>query len=161
MPAKFQGTSFFLTYPRTSFNDYQLFLDFLRQLGPVRYLAVAREQHQSGDSHQHAVVLFETKRRLGERAFDFDGRHPNIQPVGRKIEDWNRCIEYITKEDVEPFFFGTPRHSGESVWSIVAEASSREEALSIVKKERPRDYILNRRNLDYSLDQVCLAHFYK
>lgn len=161
MPAIFQGTSFLLTYPQTTFDDYRRFLDFLGQLGSIKYLLVAREQHQSGDSHQHAVVLFDTKRRLGERAFDFEGRHPNIRPVGRKIEDWNRCVEYCRKEDVAPFEYGTPRHSSESVWAIVAEAPTREEALAIVKKERPRDYVLNRRNLDYSLDQVCLAHFHK
>lgn len=116
-----------------------------------------RQQHCDGgqrSEHWHALAHYSSKLRLGERSFDFEGNHPNIKCVGRKKSDWDRVSQYCRKEDPEPLEFGTPRFVGHSVWSEVSKASSRIEAEKIISQEKPRDWIINRRNIDYALDKM-------
>lgn len=160
MPASFQGTSFFLTYSQDAFDladDYDGFRNFLDTVGggdgTTVFLRVGVERHDNGDPHWHALVLFASKRRLGARAFDYRECHPNVQPVGRKKSDWDRVATYVAK-DGNYRDAGTPRHAGKSVWSQVAAADSREDALELIRREAPRDYVVNRRNVDYGLDAL-------
>lgn len=111
------------------------------------------EQHQSGDSHFHALVHFGSKQRLGARGFDWRERHPNVQSVGRKREDWQRCNDYVAK-DGRYHDIGVGRHAGQSVWGQVASADCREDALELIRAEKPRDFVLQRRNIDYFLDSL-------
>lgn len=151
MPAAFEGSSFLLTYPQLE-GDKSLLFDFLCQLADVRFVKVAQESHQDGGTHFHAVVLFSKRVRLATRAFDFEGKHPNVKNVGRKKSDWDNCIKYLDKEDPNPLEWGTPRHEA-SVWSAIAKATSRQEAEELLLNEKPRDYVLNARNFDYWLDK--------
>lgn len=154
MPATFQGTSFFLTYPQSTFDfdvHYEQFTAHLSSLGSTKYTCVGIEQHESGEPHWHALVLFETKRRLSERSFDIFDRHPHVKPVGRKREDWNRVEAYV-KKDGNYRESGQPRHACNSVWAQVAAAESRESALSLILEHKPRDFVIQRRNIDYALD---------
>lgn len=162
MPPAFQGSSFLLTYPQSDFPliDY---IEHVKQLDSFKYVRVCSEQHADGSFHRHAVVYFSRKIRVGQRYFDFKERHPNIKTVGRTKEDWKRSIAYVSKDE-EFLEYGSPRHDEDSsVWASVLAASSREEALKLIQTEKPRDFILQRRNIDYALDQVCscLTHFYK
>ena len=80
MPSNFQikQRSFFLTYPNCTLSK-EAVRDFLIALGMKEY-CVARELHQSGEPHIHALMMFENK--LGSRnprVFDIQGFHPNIQ----------------------------------------------------------------------------------
>lgn len=152
MPATFQGSSFLLTYPQSDF-PLQSLLDHLISLN-VKYAKVCSESHADGSLHRHALVCFPSKIRVGPRHFDFEARHPNVRPVGRKRSDWENCGAYVAK-DGEVLEYGTPRHGEDScVWSSIARASSRVEAEEILRREKPRDSIINARQFDYWLDKV-------
>jgi len=156
MPPAFQSKSFLLTYPQDEFNfdtDWEDALAHFGQLGQLSYLRIGRELHKNGDPHWHAVVSFTTLLRVGARHFDYRGKHPNVLPVGRRIIDWKRCITYVSK-DGQFREHGTQRHGKESVWAEVAEASSREQAMELIKSAAPREYILHARNIDYKMDQM-------
>lgn len=114
-------------------------------------------EHSDGGprlKHWHVVAHYSSKLRLGERAFDFEGNHPNIRTIGRKKSDWNNVTTYCRKEDSSPLEFGTPRFEGHSVWKEVAESKTRLEAEEILLREKPRDWIINRRSIDYALDKM-------
>lgn len=156
MPAQFQGTSFLLTYPQDNFDlddDFDTALTHFNKLGVVKYLRVGCEQHESGDPHWHAVVYYASKIRVGARAFDFRDKHPNVQTVGRKILDWQRCVNYVAK-DGQYRESGTQRHAAESVWAEVATSDDRETALKLIATAAPRDFIINRRGIDYAMEAL-------
>lgn len=116
-----------------------------------------QQQHSEGgprSKHWHVVAHYRSQLRLGERAFDFEGDHPNIRTIGRRKTDWTKVIAYCRKEDSSPLEHGTPRFEGHSVWAEVAAASTRAEAEEIILRTKPRDWIINRRSIDYSLDKM-------
>lgn len=157
MPAAFQGSSFLLTYPQSSFSKKEL-LSFLSSLNDITYVKICQEHHESGDLHLHAVIHFNCKQRCNSTYFDFAERHPNVKTVGRRKQDWDQCVAYLDKEDQSAITWGTPRHQ-QSIWGQVAAATTRQEALEIVKTERPRDFVINSRQLDYFLDKVCYFYY--
>lgn len=117
----------------------------------------SQQQHGEGgprSKHWHVVAHYSSKLRLGQRAFDFEGNHPNIRTIGRRKTDWTKVIAYCRKEDSSPLEHGTPRFEGHSVWAEVAAASTRSEAEEIILRAKPRDWIINRRSIDYSLDKM-------
>ncbi|QCX35055.1 replication-associated protein [Blackfly DNA Virus 18] len=156
MPAVFQGTSFLITFPQDNFdidNDFDSALAHFRNIGDLKYLRIGVEQHASGDPHWHAVAYYAVKLRLGARAFDYRDKHPNVQTVGRRIIDWQRCIDYVAK-DGHFREHGTPRHGADSVWAEVSKAGSRVEAEQLIAAAAPRDWIINRRNIDYAMEAL-------
>lgn len=88
------ATTFFLTYPRADFGSHQRLYDFFATLGDVLYARIAREQHEDGGTHYHALVKYSRRLRGDIRRLDFDGHHPNIQSA-RSVR---RVLEYISKE---------------------------------------------------------------
>ena len=158
MPAAFEASSFLLTYPQCTLAKDVVFTT-LSAYDSCVYTLVAQESHADGGRHYHAVLHFSKKQRVGSTFFDIEGFHPNVKSVGRRKDDWERVIAYCNKEDSSPLVTGTPRHAA-NVWASVATASSREEAIKIIASERPRDLILNARNIDYYLDKVCLVLIY-
>lgn len=158
MPATFQGSSFLLTYPQSSFGKDSLF-QFLSALPDISFIKVAQELHEDGSTHYHAIAHFNCKQRCNATFFDYAERHPNVKTVGRKKADWDNVVAYLSKEDQSPITWGTPRHQA-CVWSEVANATSRAAALDLIKKERPRDFVVNSRQLDYFLDKVRYQLFY-
>lgn len=156
MPATFQGTSFLLTYPQDAFNldnDFDNAREFFGSLAQLKFIRIGVESHESGDPHWHALVLFAVKLRAGARAFDYRGKHPNVQSVGRRVIDWERCHAYVAK-DGSYRDFGTPRHSSESVWTEVAQADNKDTALKLIATAAPRDFVIHRRNIDYALETL-------
>lgn len=151
MPAAFEGSSFLITYPKSDFELIAL-QTFFKSLADYKYSLISSEKHEDGTLHRHAIVYFNKRQRLPANYFDFLERHPNIKPVGKKKSDWDKCQKYVRKDGdfVED---GTPRHEV-SVWSEIAASSSREEALHLIKSEKPRDFVLQARNIDYFLDKV-------
>lgn len=101
---KFDAHRAFLTYPQSDFDINGLH-QFLDGLAGVLWARIARETHESGEPHVHAVVQF--KRRFQSktpRIFDYEGRHPNIQSV----RDVRRSLEYVTKEGEYTDFGSVP-----------------------------------------------------
>jgi len=140
-----------LTYPQSDF-DLQEFSNYLQTLADYKYSIVSSEKHQDDSLHRHAVVHFIKKQRLSSSYFDYLGRHPNVKPVGKKKSDWTNTTTYVRK-DGEFIEHGIPRHEV-SVWAEVANATNREDALQLLKTEKPRDFVLQQRNIDYYLDKV-------
>jgi len=157
MPASFQGTSFLVTYPKTSLDKNTLFDYFLSQ-EHISYIKLSLEHHEDSSIHYHVLLLFSQKQRFSHQRFDDSGEHPNIKPVGRKTADWNAVTSYLSKEDQSPLEWGVPRHT-QCVWGAIASATTREEASALLVAEKPRDAILNARNFDYYLDKVCIFKF--
>ncbi len=156
MPAVFQGTSFLITFPQDNFdldNDFDSALAHFNKLGLVKYLRIGVEQHASGDPHWHAVVYYTAKIRVGARAFDFRDKHPNVQSVGRRVVDWQRVVTYVAKDGAYREH-GAQRHAAESVWAEVAKADDREAALELIASAAPRDFIINRRGIDYAMEAL-------
>lgn len=159
-------------------------LQFIQRIGTdheteLTYAIIARERHHADQQpstldtggsqgtdrdehsddrqrpfHWHLVAHYRSKLRLGERSFDFEGNHPHIRTVGRKREHWDNVVNYCRKEDPQPLEFGTPRFVENSVWKEVISCSSRSDAEELLRKEKPRDWIMGRRNIDYALDKM-------
>lgn len=157
MTSRLQAKTFFLTYPQTTFtfdDHYHVFIDFLKNLGPISYSCVGIEKHADGTDHFHCLVDFEQKLKILPRSFDFQERHPNIQCVGKTKADYTRVRNYV-KKDGNYREEGKPKFSPkESVWSKVTRVGTEEEALALISKEDPRQFILNRRNIDYALSKL-------
>ncbi|QDJ95253.1 replication-associated protein [Capybara virus 23_cap1_803] len=153
----FQGTSFLITYPPRCLRP-RLRLGtppfaFFGSLGQLKYLRIGVEQHESGDPHWHAVAYYAVKLRLAARGFDFRDKHPNVQTVGRKVIDWQRVVAYVAK-DGRYREHGSQRHSSESVWAEAAAADDRETAERLIAAAAPRDWIVHRRSIDYSMEAM-------
>jgi len=92
----FDGRDVFLTYPQCGDLSRERVRDFLLQTHGVRRFLVARELHDDGNPHIHAYASWDERRRLsGERVFDVDGHHPNIQ----KPRSAKAVGEYVAKYD--------------------------------------------------------------
>jgi len=94
----FDGRDVFLTYPQCGDLTRERVRDFLLSTHGVRRFLVGRELHDDGNPHIHAYAGWDERRRLtGERVFDVDGHHPNIQ----KPRSAKAVAEYCQKYDVE------------------------------------------------------------
>lgn len=141
-PAAFRFTAknIFLTYPRCDVAP-PVFVEWIKSQFPTaQYWTVAQERHEDGGLHLHAVISFSRKynSRVSTR-FDFEGHHPNIQPV-RVLRD---VIAYISKDPIQlvtthPQLGETRRTYGD----IVANSTSTSEAEQAIKLWYPRDWLL-------------------
>lgn len=88
------ATTFFLTYPRSDFEFQELY-EFLASHGGVSYCRIAKESHEDGSPHVHALVKYSKRvRSRDNRLFDFNGRHPNIQSARSPA----KVLAYLSKE---------------------------------------------------------------
>lgn len=74
---------------------------FLNELNHFHWAEVAREIHQDGTPHYHAVVVFRRRFQRNMRAFDFKGKHPNIRAIRNGGLDLLRARHYIRKGEAE------------------------------------------------------------
>lgn len=152
--------NWFLTYSQCNLDP----VDFNDRLWQNNHAAecsgfvIARENHAEGGAHYHVLLCYKrTKRIRSLRAFDLnhDGIviHGNYQPV----RDLQATYLYVTKdgdylEDISDIAGLTSNHET-SYWELALQAETKEKALDIIRKRNPRDYVLQRRNLDYALDK--------
>lgn len=80
MPFRFSAKSVFLTYPQCSVTKEDA-LSHLQSILPIEQYIVARELHEDGHPHLHAVLTFHSKfHSLEPRVFDLPPSfHPNVQ----------------------------------------------------------------------------------
>lgn len=107
MVFKFDSEYIFLTYPQATIGHNELY-NFLNEKSSLLWLRVCTEQHDDGNNHCHAVGKF--SRRFitrDERCFDFEGFHPNIQPV-RSVP---RALTYVAKDGEFTDFGDIPSHT--------------------------------------------------
>jgi len=145
-----------LTYAQALFTKEALH-EHLITLGP-EVLLTAEETHQDGGIHFHCYFAFDRRRNINpQRFFNFEDHHPNIEAVRQNKKGARPVIDYCTKEDTSPLLFPEDHiwpWLKSSVWEQVANAANRKEALELIKANKPRDFIINRRQIDYSLDQL-------
>jgi len=99
-----QAKKLFLTYAQCPLSREEL-MDFLwehpllneKSNGP-KYIRVARELHEDGEFHLHALVILEMKLRTrSPRFLDFLGHHGKYEAA----RDVFASMDYLAKEDTE------------------------------------------------------------
>lgn len=149
MPRTFRlnGKAFFLTYPQCNLAPEELG-NHLNSLGLTTYLLVAREKHQDGTDHLHALAIYLDKKNISNCTyFDTRGFHPNVQTC----RDRKAVKTYITKGDpTGPDLFtsgvfedGTRGSATRAAWQKAKDASTSEEVHAAVAEASPRDYVLS------------------
>jgi hypothetical protein len=133
-----------ITYPDCDRLDFDTLYTFLTSgLGKIPcYALIAREKHESGAQHFHALLHFNNGIRTRKcRFFDIGGVHPNVQAC-RDPKAW---YEYCKKDgDIREFGVLPPKLGHKSGdWSeCLAKAEGHDDFLERVKQSFPRDWIL-------------------
>lgn len=106
MSERKQAKRWFLTWPRSDGLEREMIAEKLREIGPVREMIVAKENHTDEGKHHHAYVEYEEQLSWRARAepnkWDVEGHHPNVQTVRNR----KKTVEYVTKEDKTPLVNG-------------------------------------------------------
>lgn len=155
MPAQFRFSAkrAFLTYSDVCEHiTKEAIYEDLNERYPVRYYALGEEIHPStGGRHIHA--LFEFRSKVDTRdvtCFDvadiLHQHHPNVQAVKKGAANWERVLDYVTKDDPNPL----ANIELKPTWGeLFEQATTKEEYLGLVKRHYPRDYALNLQRLEY------------
>lgn len=152
MPYRLQAKHLLLTYSQVD-NDAFLrtptshFEHCTRVLGPLDLYRLGRELHSDGGTHFHAYVSPSHKcSTRNARLFDYAGSHPNVLPI-RKTP-W-KSWDYVGKEyDIihehgeRPGGNRTSEHGRDSAWADALRAPSKEDFLSCIRENAPREYVL-------------------
>jgi len=134
---RFSARAAFLTYPQCSIQAQALH-DFLHDLAPTKYIHVAKENHEDGTPHLHALVCFTNKfSSRNARIFDIQEHHPNIQPA----RDVKAVDEYLEKSPLETVKSGEAPYR-KITWQQVLAAETEEATLELAAKASPRDFVL-------------------
>lgn len=166
--ARIDGRRFFLTYSQVGddFDESVLLVD-LHLLG-AHWIEAAEEFHQDDGRHYHAVVVFLRRFCRHMRAFDSQGKHPNIQSIKNgNIDLFNRrhylrkgpnrpkedchtpeahadgpcdyTAEPIHIGDVPPYVIPQPRKTYEE---ILESVDTQDAFLAEIKRSHARDFVL-------------------
>lgn len=94
---------FLVTYPHYQANKQALHQHIEARLQRTAQVRIAHETHEDGTFHTHAAVLLNKKCDTRDpRILDIEGHHPNItKPMD--IKHWRNQINYMNKEDPEPY----------------------------------------------------------
>lgn len=97
-----QGKNFFLTYPKCDMSKQDAAENLQHKLA-LDYLLIAREMHQDGTPHLHALLRAKKKANIKNASFfDLAFFHGNYQTA----RDTDAVKEYIEKSDKEPLEIG-------------------------------------------------------
>lgn len=164
MPRQFriQAKFYSLTYPKCPIEPMwakQFLLNRFKT--QIQYVCVAKELHQDGEPHLHALLQFKRRHDVqNQDHFDiiiptlptqYDRFHPNIQKTKFPLE-WK---EYIQKdgEFLEEGELIVPKQNQQKEsenWKILLETcKSSEEFLTAVRKQFPKTYCLHLQRLEY------------
>lgn len=131
-----------LTYPRCDIHPQAMF-DWLKDNFSPEAVCVAQETHKDGGFHLHAYLRFEKALYTrNQKLFDVDGFHPNVQGC-REVKNW---VTYIKKQGN---IITTDNIDFKDGWEELLMAPNKTEFISAIRKNRPRDYILNRQRIEY------------
>jgi len=152
MSANFQCNAryFLVTYAQCGDLDGFAVMGHFSSLGAE--CIIGREHHADEGLHLHAFVDFGSKfRGRGAEIFDVDGRHPNIETVGRT--PW-KAFDYAIKDGdvvcggaerpVESSKSGSSTHD---IWTEIAGATTREQFWELVFRLDPKAGCCNHTSL--------------
>lgn len=99
---RLQGKNFFLTYPKCTMEKEDA-ASLLQHKMALDYMLIAREYHEDGSPHLHALVTSKTKLNVKNPLFfDIGSFHGNYQ-TARNTDD---VVDYIRKADSAPLEYG-------------------------------------------------------
>lgn len=151
---RLRGQRLFLTYPKFDLNKTkEEVLEELKRIlqahdppyDVINYI-VAVEQHKDGTPHLHVYLQLDQRASLsGANCLDLWGKHGKYEVVRspKKVE------EYCTKEGD----FITNFYTKKKNYGTVLQQETKEEFLATLQEVDPRSYVLNKRNIDYFVDQ--------
>lgn len=157
-----QGRQFLITWSQvgdTPFDDIKAFLSAI----PSREaFTLTEELHQDEGRHFHSYFVFDKRVKINPAVkFNFNDIHPNIKLVKGQVRgaDAKRALDYTRKEggvrkETVPEDYEFQCEGKGDVWADARDAENKEEALKIIAQGKPRDFIINRRNIDYALDAM-------
>jgi len=150
MAFRFSALKVLLTYSQVCdhLNKEAIFYSINERYETDTY-TLGEEVHQDDGRHIHCVFVFRLKVDSRDpRLFDVNcgnptctnDHHPNIRPIRRGKANYDKAVEYVTKEDPTPLTNVEPRLT----WSeIVEQATCEADYLTMVRKHYPRDFALS------------------
>lgn len=138
---------FFLTYPKCDRSPEDL-LAHLSSISEIHKYLIARELHKDGTYHLHAYVEFVKKQDFkNSRWADFDDHHPND---AGSVRNELAVTKYCTKDGnfISNFYKLDPYKL------IYDEEKTYDEAIQLLKNDRPRDYTLYSDQIERTLKKV-------
>jgi len=124
---------------------------------PVKNYCIGEELHPStGGRHFHAVFEFQRKlNSIDVTLFDVPCEHgqvhPNIQTIKRGAANYERCIDYCTKDDPNPY----TNVQAKPTWGeLVESATDSDNFMGLVRQHYPRDFCLNHCRLEAMAKKV-------
>lgn len=152
--------NWFLTYPQCNLKpeDFNEALWNNSNVAECSGFAVSREKHADGGIHYHVLLCYKkTKRVRSLLAFDLSHLGVRIHGKYEVVKNLRDCYGYVIKdgdyyEDIESIPGLSAPHEP-SYWELSLQAQNKERALEIIRRNNPREYILNRKNLEYAFDK--------
>nr|ADP21187.1 replication initiator protein [Tomato chino La Paz virus] len=169
-PKKFliNSKNYFLTYPHCSLSKEETLEQLLRLNTPTnkKYIKIARELHEDGEYHLHVLIQFEGKFKTQNcRFFDLVSStrsthfHPNVQGAKSSTD-----VKSYVDKDGDTIEWGEFQIDGRSARGgqqtandAAAEAlnaSSKEEAMRIIKEKLPKEFLFQYHNLSSNIDRI-------
>ncbi|AEX93202.1 replication initiation protein [Tomato Chino La Paz virus -SLP 4] len=170
VPKRFiiNSKNYFLTYPHCSLSKEETLEQLLRLSTPTnkKYIKIARELHEDGEYHLHVLIQFEGKFKTQNcRFFDLVSStrsahfHPNVQGAKSSTD-----VKSYVDKDGDTIEWGEFQIDGRSARGgqqtandAAAEAlnaSSKEEAMRIIKDKLPKEFLFQYHNLSSNLDRI-------
>lgn len=159
MPARLKASAVFLTYSQVGDASRDDLVEFFIGIPFVTGGIACVELHEDGGRHFHAWLDLKSQSTFTNDRFDFQDLHPNVVicPGNKKSDASQNRIQYCKKDDDWVYFpdgYQPPsKKEADSTWQDIIAAESREEALSLVATNKPRDAVINARQIDYFLDK--------
>lgn len=137
---RLQFTHVLLTYARSGDLTKEALETHLRTLLPdkTKWVSAAKELHQDGEPHLHAVLSLNARHDLrNARFFDWMGKHPNIT----KHNGWKKPVEYIRKDGD---YCGDHPETADRLGygDLVSKATGPSDFAALVLQHHPRDAVL-------------------
>lgn len=142
MPPSFQFNAkrIFLTYAQVDDLNHEHVLRLLDNLGVIQRI-LGIERHSDDGIHFHVLAEWEKAFRTRDpRAFDVEGRHPNISGV----RDVRAVYNYVTKDhDVHgEFVVSDKKRKRDDVFREACASANCHEFLRIIEDGCPRDRVI-------------------
>nr|AEG90001.1 replication associated protein [East African cassava mosaic virus-Kenya] len=163
--------NYFITYPRCSLTKEEALSQLKALSYPTNFIfiRVCRELHQDGVPHLHVLIQFEGKFQCtNPRFFDLISTsrsthfHPNIQGA-KSSSDVKAYIEKggdFLDDGIFQVDARSARGEGQHLAQVYADAlnaSSKTEALQIIKEKDPKSFFLQFHNISANADRIFQA----
>nr|WAE43014.1 MAG: replication associated protein [Cressdnaviricota sp.] len=153
MVFQLKAKSLLLTYAQCSISK-ELLLEHLRILLREKYpdvaICVGHELHQDTGDHLHCFLHSpDPLRSKNERWFDYEGYHPNVVACRAPKKGYEYC-----KKDGDFIESGSFEFAAEKrKWSEIESATTKEEAVEIIKSVSYRDFVLQNDRIEQFLSK--------